>query len=173
MGETPPTINKQMGRFNATIDGVFTDLVEVGQIPSYEKFVNYGDDIKPSKDLKKFTSEYKNQVKMFGPIIEKLATLEEIIMQMRAKETVDSDIKLSLVREYVYARTPFFRRDKTSKDIRVIVDKSEFWECENVDDLLNNKEFMTKAINKLTKAMDTEISNSVHQYTKVLENTNK
>ena len=33
-------LNKQqaMGRFNQTIDGVFTDLVEVGQIPSYDKF---------------------------------------------------------------------------------------------------------------------------------------
>jgi hypothetical protein len=161
-----------MGRFNATIDGVFTDLVEIGQIPSYDKFVNYGNDLKPSKELKKFTTEYKNMVKMFGPTVEKLATMEEIIMQMRSKENIE-DLKLSLVRDYVYARTPFFRREKTSKDIRVIVDKAEFWEFNNVDDLLNNKDFMEKAINKLTKAMDGEISNSVHQYNKMLENTNK
>ena len=161
-----------MGRFNATIDGVFTDLVEVGQIPSYDKFVNYGNDIKPSKELKKFTTEYKNMVKMFGPTIEKLATMEEIIMQMRAKENIE-DLKLSLVRDYVYARSPFYRRGKTSKDIRVIVDKSEFWEFTNVDDLLNNKDFMDKAISKLTKAMDGEIKNNIHEYTKMLENSNK
>lgn len=161
-----------MGRFNATIDGVFTDLVEVGQIPSYEKFINNGNDIKPSKDLKKFTTEYKNLVKMFGPTIEKLATMEEIIMQLRAKESVE-DVKLSLVRDYVYARTPFFRRGKTSKDIRVIVDKEEFWEFTNVDDLVNNKDFMDKAIGKLTKAMDGEIQNSIHEYKKILENSNK
>lgn len=161
-----------MGRFNATIDGVFTDLVEVGQIPSYEKFINNGNDIKPSKDLKKFTTEYKNLVKMFGPTIEKLATMEEIIMQLRAKESVE-DVKLSLVRDYVYARTPFFRRGKTSKDIRVIVDKEEFWEFTNVDDLVNNKDFMDKAIGKLTKAMDSEIQNSIHEYKKILENSNK
>lgn len=161
-----------MGRFNATIDGVFTDLVEVGQIPSYEKFINNGNDIKPSKDLKKFTTEYKNLVKMFGPTIEKLATMEEIIMQLRAKESVE-DVKLSLVRDYVYARTPFFRRGKTSKDIRVIVDKEEFWEFTNVDDLVNNKDFMDKAIGKLTKAMDIEIQNSIHEYKKILENSNK
>jgi hypothetical protein len=163
-----------MGRFNATIDGVFTDLVEVGQIPSYEKFVNYGNDLKPSKELKKFTTEYKNLTKVFGPTVEKLATLEEIIMQMRSKENIE-DLKLSLVREYVYARSPFFRRGKSSKDIRVIVDKCEFWEFNNVDDLLNNKDFMDKAIIKLTKAMDSEIKNNIHEFHKSqeLENTNK
>ena len=163
-----------MGRFNQTIDGVFTDLVEVGQIPSYDKFVNYGNDIKVSKDLKKFTTEYKNTVKVFGPTIEKLATLEEIIMQMRAKESVD-DIKLSLVRDYLYARCSFFRRDKLSKDIRVIVDKSEFWPTENVDTLLSNKDFMDKAVSKLTRAMETEISNNIHAYNKSQElgNTSK
>jgi hypothetical protein len=163
-----------MGRFNQTIDGVFTDLVEVGQIPSYDKFVNYGNDIKVSKDLKKFTTEYKNTVKVFGPTIEKLATLEEIIMQMRAKETVD-EIKLSLVRDYLYARCSFFRRDKLSKDIRVIVDKSEFWPTDNVDTLLTNKDFMDKAVSKLTRAMDTEIKNNIHAYNKSqeLENTSK
>lgn len=159
-----------MGRFNATIDGVFTDLVEVGQVPSYDKFVNYGDNLKPSRDLKKFTTEYKNLVKMFGPTVEKLATLEEIIMQMRAKESI-TDIKLSLVREYLYARCSFFRRGKLSKDIRVIVDKAEFWDTTNLDELSNNKDFMEKATTKLIKAMETEIKNSVHEYQKILENS--
>jgi hypothetical protein len=154
-----------MGRFNQTIDGVFTDLVEVGQIPSYDKFLNYGDDIKQSKDLKKITSEYKTQVKTLAPTIEKLALMEEIIMQMRSKETIE-DIKLSLVRDYIYARCPFFRRGKISKDIRVIVDKSEFWKFKNVDDLLKNKDFVERAISKLTKAMDNEIKNNVHQFNK-------
>lgn len=160
-----PIIKKQMGRFNQTIDGVFTDIVEVGQIPSYDKFLNYGDDIKQSKDLKKITSEYKTQVKTLAPTIEKLALMEEIIMQMRSKETIE-DIKLSLVRDYIYARCPFFRRGKISKDIRVIVDKSEFWKFKNVDDLLKNKDFVERAISKLTKAMDNEIKNNVHQFNK-------
>lgn len=161
-----------MGRFNQTIDGVFTDLVEVGQIPSYDKFVNYGNDIKPSKELKKFTTEYKNLVKVFGPTVEKLATLEEIIMQMRAKETIE-DVKLSLVRDYLYARCSFFRRGKLSKDIRVIVDKAEFWDVKNIEDLTNNKDFMDKAVSKLTKAMETEIKNNIYEYNKTLENSNK
>jgi hypothetical protein len=161
-----------MGRFNATIDGVFTDLVEVGQVPSYEKFINYGNDIKPSRELKKITTEYKNLVKVFGPTVEKLATMEEIIMQMRSKENID-EIRLSIVRDYLYARCSFFRRGKLSKDIRVIVDKAEFWEEKTVDELLLNKEFMDKATSKLTKAMEGEIQNSVYEYNKMLENTNK
>jgi hypothetical protein len=91
--------------------------------------------------------------------------MEEIIMQMRSKETIE-DIKLSLVRDYIYARCPFFRRGKISKDIRVIVDKSEFWKFKNVDDLLKNKDFVERAISKLTKAMDNEIKNNVHQFNK-------
>jgi hypothetical protein len=161
-----------MGRFNATIDGVFTDLVEVGQVPSYEKFINYGNDIKPSRELKKITTEYKNLVKVFGPTVENLATMEEIIMQMRSKENID-EIRLSIVRDYLYARCSFFRRGKLSKDIRVIVDKAEFWEEKTVDELLLNKEFMDKATSKLTKAMEGEIQNSVYEYNKMLENTNK
>lgn len=161
-----------MGRFNATIDGVFTDLVEVGQVPSYDKFINYGNDIKPSKELKKITTEYKNLTKMFGSTVEKLATMEEIIMQLRSKENID-EIKLSVVRDYLYARCSFFRRGKLSKDIRVIVDKSEFWQVGNVDELLQNRDFMDKATTKLTKAMDGEIKNNIHEYNKMLENSNK
>lgn len=163
-----------MGRFNSTIDGVFTDLVEVGQITSYDKFINYGNDIKSSRDLNKFTEEYKNMVKIVSPTIEKLAMIEEIIMQMRSKETMNN-IKLSLVRDYIYARCSFFRREKTSKDIRVIVDKSEFWEFTNVDDLVNNKDFMDKAVSKLIKSMETEINNNIHMYnkSKELEISNK
>jgi hypothetical protein len=53
------------------------------------------------------------------------------------------------------------------------VDKAEFWEEKTVDELLLNKEFMDKATSKLTKAMEGEIQNSVYEYNKMLENTNK
>jgi hypothetical protein len=98
--------------------------------------------------------------------------MEEIIMQMRSKENID-EIRLSIVRDYLYARCSFFRRGKLYKDIRVIVDKAEFWEDKTVDELLLNKEFMDKATSKLTKAMEGEIQNSVYEYNKMLENTNK
>jgi hypothetical protein len=99
-------------------------------------------------------------VKEFTPTLEKLASIEEVVMQLRSKENID-EIKLSLVREYVYARCSFFRRGVQSKDIRIIVDKEEFWEFDKVDDLLDNPEFMEKATNKLIKAMESEIKENL------------
>ena len=48
--------------------------------------------------------------------------METIIMQMRSRDNLDvNDIKFNVVREYLYARIPFYRNDKDGKDIRVIV----------------------------------------------------
>lgn len=91
--------------------------------------------------------------------MEKLALLEEIIMQLRSKENLD-DIKFSLVREYIYARCPFYRRNKTAKEIRVIVDNIEFWE-KYIDNLNDNKDIMNKAKTKLVKAMEKEIEENI------------
>ena len=162
-----------MGRFNKTIDGVFVDIVGTEtQISSMEKFINYGKDIKtPSKELTRYSKQYQNQIKKFGPEIEKMAKLEEIIMQLRAKDDI-KEIKLSLVRDYIYARCPFYRMDKTAKDIRVIVDKSEFWDNQSVEELLENPEFMMKAVTKLTKSMELAIINNIEMYKK-MESFNK
>jgi hypothetical protein len=98
-------------------------------------------------------------------MFEKLASLEEIIIQMRIREDL-SDIKLTQVREYIYARTPFYRKDKKSKDVRVIVDKVEFHpESDgNLEILLGNKDFMEKAKNKLAQAMDLEILENIKTF---------
>jgi hypothetical protein len=68
-----------------------------------------------------------------------------------------------LVREYIYARTPFYRKDKKAKDVRVIVDKVEFQPqvTSGVEILLGNKEFMAKATEKLGQAMDNEIQENL------------
>lgn len=157
-----------MGRFNKTIDGVFVDIVGTNdQISSMDKFINYGNDIKkPSKELTKYSKQYQQITKKFGPEIQKMAKLEEIIMQLRSKDNIQ-DIKLSIVREYLYARCPFYRMGKTAKDIRVIVDKSEFWEGQTPEDLINNTEFMMKAVTKLTKAMEQEIESNIKEYSKM------
>jgi hypothetical protein len=83
-------------------------------------------------------------------------------MQLRIRENLD-DIKLSQVREYVYARTPFYRKDKVAKDVRVIVDKMEFHPEgeENLDNLFSKKDFMDKAKYKLAQAMDNEIKENI------------
>jgi hypothetical protein len=155
-----------MGRFNKATEGVFTDIVGGGtQISSYDAFVNYGGDLKNSKELKKYTKQYSDLIMENKNTFLKLSKLEEVIMQQRSMENID-DIKLSLVREYIYARCPFFRKGKLSKDIRVIVDKAEFYE-ESVEDLPKNKAFMDRAIEKLKKAMLTEIKENIHELEKI------
>ena len=99
-------------------------------------------------------------------VFDKLAALEEIIMQLRSRDNICEDFKLSIVREYIYARTPFFRRDKGTKDIRVIVGLTEFY-GDNTQNLMGNDEFVGKATSKLTDAMNQEISANISQYKKI------
>jgi hypothetical protein len=96
---------------------------------------------------------------------EMLAKLEEIIMQLRSKETAGDDIKLSLVREYIYARTLFYREGKGTKDIRVIVGKTDIYGTE-VTNLTVDESFMELAKEKLLRVMDLEIQENI----KVLKN---
>lgn len=147
-----------MGRVNKSIEGVFTDIVgSQEQISSYDVFI--GSEKGISKDLKPFLEQYKKSITKNKTEFERLAKLEEIIMQIRSRDNLD-EIKLSLVREYIYARCSFYRSDKIGKDIRIIVDNVEFWE-DNMDNLLKNKTFMEKARVKLIKAMNKEIEDNI------------
>jgi hypothetical protein len=158
-----------MGRVNKLTDGVFVDIVGTAkEINLYTEFLNNIDS--KSKNLKSLRKEYDALTGQNKNLFEKLAKLEEVIMQIRAKESImtgPSDVKLSLVREYLYARYPFYRKGMLTKDIRVIVDKSEFW-GDNLNVLLKNKEFMTKATDKLSKAMDEEINSNLHEYNNLI-----
>jgi len=155
-----------MGRVNKLTEGVFAEMVGTSkQINKYDEFLNNIDS--KSKNLKNLRKDYENMIGSNKNLFNKLAKLEETILQIRAKESMMTGqtdlIKLSLVREYLYARYPFYRKGMTTKDIRVIVDKSEFWGV-NTDILVKNKEFMSKAIEKLEKAMDVEIDSNLHEY---------
>lgn len=152
-----------MGRVNKSIEGVFTDIVgSQEQVSSYDIFI--GSEKGASKDLKPFLEQYRKSITKNKTEFEKLAKLEEIIMQIRSRDKL-TDIKLSLVREYIYARCSFYRTGKAAKDIRVIVDNVEFWE-NNMDTLLKNKTFMDKAKAKLIKAMNKEIARTTENFLK-------
>lgn len=149
-----------MGRINKTIDGVFVDIVgNENELSLYDRFLKNGSKIvKDSEKLSEMTAMYKTMIVDNKETFNKLASLEEVIMQMRIRETL-SDIKFTQTRDYIYARTPFYRKDKKSKDIRVLVSKIEsFPEADgNLDILFNNEEFMKEVIKKLGQAMDNEI----------------
>lgn len=147
---------------NKITNGVFTDLIGSDtQIPSYDVFTNY-ENTNKNKTLSKYTNEYKGLITKHKSTIIKMAELEEIIMQLRSIDELN-DIKLSMVREYIYARAPFFRLGKITKDIRIIVDRSEFWTTD-LNSLLTNTDFMTKAKKKLMDAMNEEISENIKKF---------
>lgn len=150
---------KKMGRTNKMTEGVFTDIVGTdSEISSYDRFIRTGGETK-SLLINEFVHEYTDLIEKNRSVFLKLAELEQIIMQLRSTTNMD-DIKLSIVREYIYARCSFFRRDKTAKDIRVIVDNVEFW-TDDVNQLLSNTNFMEKAKTKLVKAMQKEVTENI------------
>jgi hypothetical protein len=168
-------IKKIMGRINKTIDGVFVDIVgDNSKLSGYDQFLNQGGK-NSSRELNELTNDYKSLITKHRQVFEQLAALEEIIMQLRIRENL-GDIKLSQVREYVYARTPFYRKDKVSKDVRVIVEKIEFYPegMEDINNLFGNQEFMDTAKYKLAKSIDVEISENIRCYKRdYLQNKNK
>lgn len=157
-----------MGRENRLTGGVFTEIVGTqDKISSYDKFlnVNVDLDIPHTDELVKYCNQYKNHIRMMKTSFETLAKLEEVIMQLRSKETIMDELKLSLVREYIYARCLFYREGKGTKDIRVIVGKSDLHGTD-IEKLTGDVEFMELAKEKLLKAMDSEITEN----TKILKN---
>lgn len=152
-----------MARINKTTAGVFTDIVgDSNKFPLYDTFIKTQDDLKkPSKDLKGFLSEYKTLVTNNKPMFERMANLEDVIMQMRTRENLTPiEIKFNIVREYIYARIPFHRRDKEAKDVRVIAGLVNVYGT-NVDEYYKNPEFMDITTNKLKDAMTSIINQNI------------
>ena len=155
-----------MGRVNKSTEGVFTNIVgNRVERSSYNQFISFGDEVNNNEELNEFLRLYNDTVSKHKMDFQMLADLEVIIMQLRCKNDI-SDIKLSLVREYIYARCSFYRNDKTSKDIRVIIDNVEFWRSD-LTNLIGNQEFMDKAKSKLVKAMDKEIYENITNFKKI------
>lgn len=155
-----------MSRENKLTGGVFTGIVGTqDKISSYDKFLNHTVDLNQphNEELIRHCNRYKDFISMMKTNFEKLAKLEGVIMQMRAKELISEEVKLSIVRgEYIYARTLFYREDRETKDIRVIVGKTEF-HGSNLEELSRDEAFMAVAKQKLTKAIDKEIQRNLKE----------
>jgi hypothetical protein len=151
-----------MGRFNKLTEGVFTDVVRTNsQISKVDVFLNCGDSIDSSKRLMSYTNKYRKYTTQFTLEMEYLAKIEKVILQLRALETMDN-IKISILREYIYVRVPFYRTDKSAKDIRVLVGNTEFYE-KDIENLFGSEEFMNKAKEKLTRAMESDIQDTIKE----------
>lgn len=150
------------------VNGVFTDIVGTPkEISQYDRFLNTGPKTE-SKDLAEYTNLYRSVVTKWKSQFETVALLEEVILQLRCAENI-KEIKLSLVKgEYIYARSPFYRRGGSTKDIRVIVGRTDI-DGEDLDALSKDVEFMGRCENKLMVAMKKTIASNKNILTKLLK----
>lgn len=150
-----------MARVNKATDGVFAKIfVGEDNQPTYEGFLETNVPDSPSSTLRKFTKMYKDFISKEKLKLQRIALIEEIIMQMRSRENI-TDIRISLVNNYIYARIPFYRRDKRVRDVNVIADNREFWKKYSVKKLFSDESFMNKAKEKLTAQMDVVINRNL------------
>jgi hypothetical protein len=154
-----------MPRLNKATEKVFAEIAETPQKKGqYTTFLNIDKvmGIKESPALKEFKEMYDELTQENRGTISTLAALEEIIIQIRAKEVIESELRLSLSRNYIYARSLFYRRGNKINDIRVVVGTTEDYGTE-LNVLLENEAFRTICWTALKKAMDKEIEANVEK----------
>lgn len=167
VGYSSNTNQNQMGRVNRNIEGAFVKLMgETNEVTAYESFLNRFELMNAPNLLKKYTKLYKDYVNSERLKLDRICLIEEIILQLRTRETIEG-IKLNFLgNNYVYARCPYYRRDINSKDIRVMVDNiknlvspfSNIHVSDKEDDITiefleSNETFMEYAKNKLRDSM--------------------
>ena len=154
-----------MPRLNKVTEKVFAEIAETPQKKGqYTTFLNIDKvmGITESPALKEFKEMYDDLTAENKGTISTLAALEEIIIQIRAKEVIESELRLSLSRNYIYARSLFYRRGNKINDIRVVVGTTEDYGTE-LNVLLENEAFRTICWTALKKAMDKEIEANVEK----------
>ena len=158
-----------MPRTNRITGRVFADLSKTPtQLGASERFLNLDDEmgLQVSESLSAMKAKYESLSKEsdFVDVLDNLASIEEIIIQMRCKKVVESEIRLSLSRNYIYARSLFYRRGNEINDIRVIVGKTDElgndFNAINMR-LLEDKDFLVLCTSKIREAMDKEIEKNV------------
>lgn len=148
---------------NKHIDTAFLDILDTDEkIGKLNKFLKAADFMDPNQN------KYQDLVDFIQPKIEELAVLEEIILQTRAWKNLQvQDIKLLSMREYIYARAPFYRRDRSAKEMRVLVGKQEDWlnkEYPTIEDLYYNESFLAICRNALSRQMELVIHDNADVY---------
>lgn len=161
-----------MPRFNKITTRVFADVAETRPgNGGYDKFLSIDRElgITVSPELQATKDMYSKLVKKRVDDIKSLAALEEIIIEMRAKEMIDSKLRLSLNGNFIYTRSTFFRKGNKMNDIRVIVGTVENW-GDKLKELINHPDFRNLCILELLHAMDLEISKNIKDLNYVYTN---
>ena len=133
--------------------GVFVELMATQTRKSaVETFVNKEHMMNSSYESEVLVEEYIDTVNSIQRELELASLLEELIMLHRAKNNI-RDIKISLVREYIYVRMNCYRPNIAAKDVRVIVGTTSQY-GDNVEALFANADFMEKAKRKIEGQID-------------------
>jgi hypothetical protein len=159
-----------MPRNNKVTERVFADIAETGRKKgTYDKFLSIDQEmgIQESAMLQLMKKRYAELAHEHAEDLKNLAALEEIIIQLRCKEVINSEIRLSLSRNYIYARSLFYRRSNQINDIRIVVGKTEEY-GEDLNTLFNDIVFMQLAKDKLREAMDKEVQKNIEILTQII-----
>lgn len=154
-----------MPRVQKVTEKVFAEIAETPQKKSaYETFLEIDNvlDIPEDGQLKELKDLYEEITTNQKQSIELLASIEEVVIQIRCKRVINKELRLSLSRNYIYARSTFYRRGNTINDIRVVVGTTqEFGSL--LDVLIDHPTFRPLCISKLQDAMNEEINNNVNK----------
>jgi hypothetical protein len=156
-----------MPRTNKVTERLFTDLTR----KSVESFLNLEDELglqEPASQAA-MKERYRVLAEEFIGDLEDLAIIENIIVQMRCKLVIESELRLSLSRNYIYARSLFYRRGHAINDIRVIVGLTDD-HGDNIEELIKDPIFRDVCTSTLLGAMDREIEKNILQLNKVYSN---
>jgi hypothetical protein len=154
-----------MPRLQKVTEKVFAEIAESPQKKgAYTTFLDIDRvlGLPESPELLELKSMYKELVTECKEKIATLASLEEIIVQIRCKNVIDQELRLSLSRNYIYARSIFYRRGNQINDIRIVVGTTETY-GDDLGELIEDNGFRGVCIVKLQKAMEKEIKNNINQ----------
>ena len=153
-----------MPRLQKVSEKVFAEIAETSQKKGkYTTFLDIDEILNlPHMDdrLFEFKDAYLELVTDHEEVITTLASIEEIIIQIRCKSMIDSELRLSLSRNYIYARSIFYRRGNQINDIRVVIGTTET-HGDNLGTLVFDADFKALCKVKLLIAMEKEIKQNI------------
>ena len=154
-----------MPRLQKVSEKVFAEIAETPQKKaSYMSFLDIDKvlGLPEPPELKEMKEMYREILVEVKDSVSTLASLEEIIVQIRCKNVIDSELRLSLSRNYIYARSIFYRRGTKINDIRVVIGTTDSY-GDNLTKLIKNTGFCAECKVKLIQSMDSEIKKNINQ----------
>lgn len=161
-----------MPRLQKVTGKVFADIAETPQKKaSYTTFLDIDEvlGLPESQQLKTLKKLYSDIVVAAKKTVTTLAMIEEIVIQIRCKSVINQELRLSLSRNYIYARSIFYRRGNQINDIRIVVGTTDTF-GDNLDTLIEDENFRKVCVAKIEKAMNKEIKNNANQLKPITEN---